>query len=85
MDGAPYRLEICGGTRTDSIEMSGTLLDLINSLPDSVEGNPGKTWTREEDEALLAGWGKKRQTEVAEILGVSLNTCRKRYRKLTHV
>lgn len=75
---------VCSGKSSAGVEMSFSLQELLEALPDSKEGAHATTWTKEEDAALLAAWPKKRHEDVARILGKCQNVCRRRYRELTN-
>lgn len=85
MDGTPAGYEIRGSNQVEGMTMDGSLLDAINALPEKSKGGSKSVWTEEMDKALLAGWTAKDQRLVAKVLGLSPNTCRDRYRRLTRV
>ena len=66
-----------------ALPVSDKVRAFLEQIPDAHTGTPGHKWTAEEDAILLAGWGKKNQVALAEALGLSENTCRKRWRLLT--
>lgn len=84
MESASPGHAICAGSVVTRLDMPADLLSAINALPDrkptTAKGYP---WTPEQDEALLAGWGKKPMPLVAKVIGVGIKTARKRYRELT--
>lgn len=58
-------------------------LELLESLQDSNEKPWAARFSKEDDAILLKYWSVKKQSDVARIIGYSMNTCRKRYRELT--
>lgn len=72
--------------KVDLSEVSGIpegVLEKLNNATLVKDVNVGRTWQDWEDAVLLKSWGILRQTDLCEALGVSVNTCRKRYRFLT--
>lgn len=67
--------------KSDSPQITKLTLD-IDSLPDNVCANRYQ-FTKEQDEILLKYWKVKKQCDISEIMGISPNTLRKRYRELT--
>ena len=84
METSSSRYALCESADVTRVDMPADLLAAINALPDrkptTAKGYP---WTPEQDEALLAGWGKKPMPLVAKVIGVGIKTARKRYRELT--
>lgn len=66
----------------DTVEIDPAILAQFEALEDSSVGKH-KGWTKEEDALLVQFWGKKKQTDVARLLGRTINPCRERYRHLT--
>jgi hypothetical protein len=64
------------------INLSPELLAKLNALPDRKAGNPGYAFTPEEDQIILLGWKKKRQADIARLVGHSVALCRRRYEEL---
>lgn len=85
MESAPYGHALGGGVSVGRVrvKVDKTLLEKMEALPDRVGHMKGRTWTPEEDAALLAGWPVKRHDDVARMLGVSRNTAQRRYEELT--
>ena len=79
MDGTLASTEVRGGKDVKSVTMDKSLLDMVNALPNKTWK---AFWTKEQDEALLAGWKTKNQNDMAAILGHCVETCRCRYREL---
>lgn len=74
-----------GLTRTEDpvkIEIDEELLSRLESLPDTRTGAQEKAWKAQEDEILRRFWGKKRQVDIANVLGRHVGCCRERWRKL---
>ena len=61
------------------------LMARIMALPDRKSGTPAHVWTESEDKALLAGWKDKGQGAVAKVIGLSIGSCRDRYKVLMEV
>ena len=57
------------------------LFQALSELPSGL--NKNRVWTKEEDEALLEFWPKKRKDDISRVLGVCVQNCRKRYLELT--
>lgn len=62
------------------IEIDADVLKQFEELDAAVKTNP---WTAEKDKLLLMFWPVKNHQKVADLLGLSPNTCLKRYRHLT--
>jgi hypothetical protein len=58
-------------------------ISMLDSLPEPKPGQKRTNWTTEMDALLLAGWRRKRQKDVARLLGLNIGTCRTRYEELT--
>jgi transcription initiation factor TFIIIB Brf1 subunit/transcription initiation factor TFIIB len=69
-------------TTSVSVDIDTALLERLESLPDKQTGRGGHAWTEQEDAILRRYWPIKRQSDVAKVLGMSQDTCRKRYREL---
>jgi|WetSurMetagenome_2_1015567.scaffolds.fasta_scaffold1524732_1 hypothetical protein len=66
-----------------SIKISSTLMERILELP-STGMQHHRIWSKEEDEALLAGRRKmKSWGGICSVLGVHEQTARKRFKELT--
>ena len=64
-------------------KISKELLERLEACQRIDQTHPNsREWTEEEDEILRRYWGKIKQTDIAEIIGTSSNTCRKRWREL---
>lgn len=68
--------------KSDGVTLDASWLKALDALPDARVGNPGRKWTEQEDEAIRRYWTRKRQTDIARILGVSINPLRERAREL---
>lgn len=55
---------------------------MLDALPDKAPGAPLRPWTEEEDANLRDYWPKKKQADVARLLGRALHVCRRRYGEL---
>ena len=56
--------------------------EALEALPDVGAGRKA-TWTPEMDEGLLKHWNRACKKDVARVLGVSYDTARERYDRLT--
>ena len=65
------------------VVLSPEILARLNDLPDRTPGNRGYVFTPEEDQIILFGWKKKRQADIARLVGHSIALCRRRYEELT--
>ena len=64
------------------IVISEELAKQLEALQDSKIGKHFE-WTPEKDAILLKYWNIKKQSDVCNILGVTENPARKRYKRLT--
>jgi len=64
----------------EPVELSADFLAQIEDIEDVVDYRRG--FTAVQDEALLRFWTVKNKYKLAEVIGYSYNTCRKRYRHL---
>ena len=64
------------------VHISKEMLEKIDAI-ENTEKAHHKVWTKEEDEILLKYWPIKKQSELCKVMGISANTARDRYRKLT--
>lgn len=69
--------------KIDKTKISAEALAILDTLPTNKGGNQGHQWTKTEDEVLLAGWKTRNQAALSKALGLSVGTCRGRYRELT--
>ncbi len=59
------------------------MVRLFESLPGRSRFDPrGLVWTPQKDELLKAYWAVKRQTDVAQALGVTVKVARRRYKEI---
>ena len=79
-----YAIHESANVATVEVDIDPALLESLEALPDRTAGVPKRKWTASEDAVLLRGWGKKRQVDIANLLGISTNTCRDRLRELTN-
>lgn len=79
MDGASSGHDIRGGKDVTGVKFDFSEFDLLPGSKDRKRTE----FTPEMDEALRRYWPVKVQEEVARKLGLSKNTCRRRYRELT--
>jgi hypothetical protein len=56
----------------------------LDSLPEANDGRR-RSFTKEEDEAILYAWPRKNKRALCRMLGISYNTVLERYRELTKV
>ena len=61
-------------------EIDADLIDKFEALEPAAKK---PTWTPEKDALLLKYWEDKNKHAVSELLGVTPNTARKRFRELT--
>ena len=71
-----------GSAIVETIVLDRDLLAALEALPDS-QGTRYSIWTAEQDEILRRYWGRKRQEDLARIIGYSVRSCKRRYYKLT--
>ena len=64
------------------IIISEEMTKQLEALPDADVGKHFE-WTPEKDAILLKYWNVKRQSDICELLGITQNPARNRYRKLT--
>ena len=64
------------------MKVTSDMLRALESLPDAKSGAARTVWTKERDDVLRAGWTRKRKCDVAKLLRIHENTCRKRAREL---
>jgi len=70
-----------GSASVTVVEIDPKLLEVLDSLPDNTKR--GHEWSEQEDAVLRKYWMIKRKDDVARVLGMDCNTCRKRYREIT--
>lgn len=68
--------------KQEPLEISQGMLEKLNEIDNSEKAHH-KEWTTEEDKILTDYWQIKNQVQLAKLLGVSANTARARFRKLT--
>jgi len=64
------------------IELSPELQAELDAIPDRLSGAQ-IAWTDRQTQLLLAGWGKKTQANMAELVGHCTASCRTKYKELT--
>ena len=57
-------------------------IEILESLTNSDEKPWAAKFSAEDDAILLRYWGVKKQSDIAKVIGYSINVCRKRYREL---
>jgi hypothetical protein len=63
--------------------MEKSLMDAMKALSDRRMGNPGSVWTKEQIKALLYGWPRKPQKNVAKVVLHNVQSCREKFIELT--
>ena len=66
---------------TVTVQQSDLMAAIMALTPTRI-GAPAKVWTPEMDAALLAGWTTRRKSDVAKLIGCSIDTARKRFEEL---
>lgn len=64
------------------IKITDELRRSLEELPDKKVGPRCIQWTDEMNDILMKYWETKIQSDVARLLGVSSEVCRKQYRRL---
>lgn len=65
------------------LKISAELLEELEKTDRTDGPHPNAhRWTEEEDEVIKHYWKSRNKSQVAAALGLSTNTCLKRYRKL---
>ena len=70
-----------GSPAVDRVKLSFSL-EALDALPDVGAGRKA-IWTPAMDEGLLKHWNRACKKDVARVLGVSYDTARERYDRLT--
>ncbi len=65
------------------IEVDAALERRLAKMPTKIGHAPRRAFTSGEDSAILKHWNRIGKRELAEALGISVETLRRRYRELT--
>jgi len=79
----PPRLDPKPLPRIAPVKLRPEWAEYLDSLPEKARtGCPRRPWTAEEDALLLAAVGRDSWDNIADKIGVSRNTAKRRYREL---
>ena len=70
-------------SKYEDIEIPAEMIDKIDQLTNTRDPHYKRAFTPEEDKILLTYWPIKHKKQLSKLLGMSYNTCSRRFKELT--